>query len=392
MDKQTAAAAPVAVLGIDVGKTSHWACALTAGGEVAFSGPLPNRAEGIDGLLERAGRQALVVVDQLRNVGLLAVRRAQLAGNAVAYLPGLAMSRARDMLPGAAKTDRIDAEVIARAALGMPGALRAVPAEDGLTASLRALSARREASARARNAEVNRLRAGLLELDPALEAAVDPSRRWQLAAIAEFGSPAAAAAAGTRAWRQVAERAHGAPREASDALLGAMRECDEAGRGGTAAEALALGMAARNALALGDQVDELDREIGALLAGDETYRCLLTVPGVGPKAAAALVTLVDISMFRSHDELASYCGLAPADRRSGTSVRSSSAQRGGNKRLKDVMIFSCLSLLGSEGRYTDYYRACRARGMGHNKALKATARKRLKVIYAIMRDKVPYRA
>ena len=30
--------------------------------------------------------------------------------------------------------------------------------------------------------------------------------------------------------------------------------------------------------------------------------------------------------------------------------------------------------------------------MRHNKALKAVARKRLKVIYAIMRDRVPYRA
>ena len=116
------------------------------------------------------------------------------------------------------------------------------------------------------------------------------------------------------------------------------------------------------------------------------------MPGVGPKAAAALVTLVDISMFRGHDELASYCGLAPADRQSGTSVRSSSAQRGGNKRLKSLLAFSCLSLAKRPGRYSDCYRACRAKGMGHNKALKATARKRLKVIFAIMCDKVPYRA
>ena len=31
-----------------------------------------------------------------------------------------------------------------------------------------------------------------------------------------------------------------------------------------------------------------------------------------------------------------------------------------------------------------------ARGMRHNKALKAVARKRLRVIYAVMRDQVPY--
>ena len=37
-------------------------------------------------------------------------------------------------------------------------------------------------------------------------------------------------------------------------------------------------------------------------------------------------------------------------------------------------------------------RSCRGRGMCHGEALKAVARKRLKVIYAIMRDKVPYTA
>ena len=42
-------------------------------------------------------------------------------------------------------------------------------------------------------------------------------------------------------------------------------------------------------------------------------------------------------------------------------------------------------------RYGEYYRACRARGMGHGRALKAVARKRLRAIYAVMRDRVPYR-
>lgn len=61
----------------------------------------------------------------------------------------------------------------------------------------------------------------------------------------------------------------------------------------------------------------LAREIAALvadsLAGNEVYGCLLTVLGIGPKTAAALVTSVDISMFRGHDEPAGYCGVALAD-------------------------------------------------------------------------------
>ena len=48
------------------------------------------------------------------------------------------------------------------------------------------------------------------------------------------------------------------------------------------------------------------------------------------------------------------------------------------------------ALARSDNRFGDFYRKCRDRGMPHGKALKAVARKRLKVIYAIMRDQVPY--
>lgn len=116
------------------------------------------------------------------------------------------------------------------------------------------------------------------------------------------------------------------------------------------------------------------------------------MPGIGPKTAAALVTSIDISAFRGHDELASYCGVAPSDRRSGSSIRSTSPQHGGNRQLKNLLIFSCNSLIGTDNRFGRYYGECRARGMRHGKALKAVARKRLKVIYAIMRDAVPYAA
>lgn len=72
------------------------------------------------------------------------------------------------------------------------------------------------------------------------------------------------------------------------------------------------------------------------------------------------------------------------------SANSVSSSPEGNKRLKNLLIFSCLSLARSAGEFGRHYRACRARGMRHTCALKATARKRLKVIYAVMRDGRPY--
>lgn len=380
---------PAAYLGIDVGKSRHSACALDAAGNVVFRTDLDNGPDEIDRLLERAGEGALVVVDQKRNIGALVLARAHALGRRCAYLPGYAEKRARDMMPGIAKTDAIDAEVIARTAMGMPQALRPIAAEDAAARSLRALSSQREYAVSSRTRAKNRLRAVLLEADPGLERAVDPSSPWQMAALAELGGAPGCSAAGWDAFSDAARRA-GAPTERARELWEALDASARSGRGAGEGEDVSVRMLAREISALDSDVAELDGLIGAALAGDEVYESLLTIPGIGPKTAAALVTTVDISLFRSHHELASYCGVAPADSRSGTSIRSTSPQRGGNKQLKNLLIFSCNSLVGTGNRFGRYYDECRARGMRHNKALKAVARKRMKVVYAIMRDAVPY--
>ncbi|MBT9760286.1 transposase [Collinsella aerofaciens] len=290
---------PAAVLGLDVGKSSHWACLVDRDGEVLASAPVRNRETELDALFASAPAGTLVVVDQFRNIGSLAVRRARAAGLGVAYLPGLAASRAAGLFAGEAKTDERDAAVIARTALGVPDSLSGVPGRGEALEAARALSSQRDHVVACATRDKNRLRAVLLESCPALEAAVDLSdRRW------------------------------------------------------------------------------LE---------------LLTVPGIGPRTAAQLAVSVDIGRFPDHDHLASYCGIAPRVRSSGTSVRSVGASRRGDARLKSLLIFSCNSLVRSSGRYGEYYRACRARGMGHGRALKAVARKRLRAIYAVMRDRVPYR-
>lgn len=290
---------PAAMLGLDVGKSSHWACLIDRDGEVLASAPVRNREAELDALFASAPAGTLVVVDQFRNIGSLAVRRARAAGLGVAYLPGLAASRAAGLFAGEAKTDERDAAVIARTALGVPDSLSGVPGRGEALEAARALSSQRDHVVACATRDKNRLRAVLLESCPALEAAVDLSdRRW------------------------------------------------------------------------------LE---------------LLTVPGIGPRTAAQLAVSVDIGRFPDHDHLASYCGIAPRVRSSGTSVRSVRASRRGDARLKSLLIFSCNSLVRSSGRYGECYRACRARGMGHGRALKAVARKRLRAIYAVMRDRVPYR-
>ena len=188
-------------LGIDVGKSFHWAIGLDASGEIAINRRLENRADDVDALLDEAGEGALVVVDQKNNIGSLVVRRCRARGVDVGYMPGKTMKQARDMFPGTAKSDRIDAEVIARTALGMRRVVLPIAETDDLGASVSLLSSQLAYATRRATMARNRLHAVLLESDPAFEAACDLSSAWQLSAMAGLGGAAGIAAAGRRRYR-----------------------------------------------------------------------------------------------------------------------------------------------------------------------------------------------
>ena len=115
------------------------------------------------------------------------------------------------------------------------------------------------------------------------------------------------------------------------------------------------------------------------------------MPGVGAITCATFVAEVgDASRFSSSAKLASYAGLSPKVRQSGKSVNSVSKPRGGNRRLKRVLVLSASKsiLFCEESRR--YYDRKRAEGRCYNSAITALARKRLDVMYAMLRDGRPY--
>lgn len=378
-----------AVLALDVGKASHWACLVTREGEVAVNRPVANSEQDLDKLFAQVGRETLVVVDQARNIGALAIRRARMAGLEVAYLPGIAAHGAAKLFAGDAKTDERDAMVIAKTALGIPDALLPAPRENAQLEAARSMAAQRNHMVTCATRDKNRLRSILLESCPSFEALADLSDPHWINMLERLGGPWGIADAGKAAMGATTRGADRAKMDTSwDAIATSTRppECM------VEAENPQVMMLARRIREASAEAGELDARIAAMLAGDDTYGCLLTVPGIGPRTASELVISIDIADFPDHHHLASYCGIAPRNRQSGTSISSVSASRQGNRRLKNLLIFSCNSLARSKNRFGDYYRRCRDRGMCHGEALKAVARKRIKVIYAIMRDKVPYSA
>ena len=102
-------------IGLDIGKTEHFADVLDEAGSPLFARAVANDEADIEALIARAeslGSPALVV-DQPGSLARLVLAVAARRGVPVAYVPGLVMRRAADLYPGESKTDRRDAFVLA---------------------------------------------------------------------------------------------------------------------------------------------------------------------------------------------------------------------------------------------------------------------------------------
>ena len=73
---------------------------------------------------------------------------------------------------------------------------------------------------------------------------------------------------------------------------------------------------------------------------------LTSIPGVGFRTAIKILTIIgDGTAFATAAHLASYAGLAPVTRRSGSSIRGESHSRRGNHALKNALFLSAFAAL-----------------------------------------------
>lgn len=274
-------------IGIDVGKSEHWATALSRDGQKVLDKALPNDEDRLREVYQRlqAKGQVLVVVDQPATIGALAVAVAQDMGITVGYLPGLSMRRIADLTPGSAKTDAKDAAVIAQAARTMPHTLRAVSTSDEDAAALSMLTGFDLDLARQVNQTANRIRGLYTQIHPALEAVVGPWLEHDavLEVIAAWPTPADLKRAG-KARIDARLKKHGCRRHATWAgqIVSALKH-QTVVVAGTDAAATVLPHLARQLIALHAQRADVAAQVETLVQAHPLYQVLTSMPGIrGP--------------------------------------------------------------------------------------------------------------
>ena len=162
--------------GLDVGKSLHHLCALTADGTRVFDCRVNNDETELRAVLTQLQQRGpvLLVVDQPAGIGALPLAVARHLGVDVAYLPGLAMRRIAEVHPGQAKTDARDAHVIADAARTLPHTLRRASVSDAALAELTVLLGYDDDLTNETTRLTNRARDLLMNISPALERALGP--------------------------------------------------------------------------------------------------------------------------------------------------------------------------------------------------------------------------
>ena len=374
-------------LGIDVGKTEHHATALTAEGTVVHDKTLPQSESKIRALLDALRAEhgpVLVLVDQPKTIGALVITVAQDLGIEVAYLPGLTMRRVADLHQGQAKTDARDAFIIADTAR----TLRGITVAEENIAELAMLCGFDDDLAAQLTQVRNRLRGFLTQIHPALERALGPrlGHTAVITLLTRYPSPARLRAAG-RGHVRVLLKKH-APRLAeklTEEIFTALTEQTVTVTGTTAAEKI-IGRLAQQLAQLSAQQAEIETEILTVVDAHPLTQVLTSMPGVGVRTAARILTEVVGKNFKDATHLASYTDIAPVTRRSGSSIRGESPSRRGNETLKRALFLSAFASINASPASRAYYDRKRAQGKRHNQAIIALARRRTDVLYAMLRD------
>ena len=146
---------------------------------------------------------------------------------------------------------------------------------------------------------------------------------------------------------------------------------------------------------LDEAIAGLDRAIAKMAQKDEAARRLMSIPGVGPIIASAMVANVqDASGFAGPREFAAFLGLTPKQNSSGGKQRLGRISKMGNRYLRKLLVVGAHAVLFHREPHTDPLRMWAKKLIEKkpfNLVAVALANKMARIAFAILRGKTSYR-
>ncbi len=158
----------------------------------------------------------------------------------------------------------------------------------------------------------------------------------------------------------------------------------------------ALAPLVRQIEAIDAEIEAIDEEIKALVKADETVRRLMTIPGVGPITASAIVaTVQETSAFANGREFAAFLGLTPRQNSSGGKERLGRITKMGDRTLRRLLVIGAMSTIRwsrSKENFADSWLGQIIARKPIKLAAVALANKMARIVWAVMTREETYRA
>lgn len=375
--------------GTDAGKAAHHCTVIDTDGTKVLSRRVPNNEPE---LLELIGDVLALAedcpvtwaVDLNAGGGALLIALLTSHGQRLLYIPGRTVHHASRGYRGDGKTDAKDAYVIADQAR-MRRDLQPLQEWDEIAVDLKILTARRYDLAADRTRAINRMRAQL----PALERTFDyAASKGALVLLTGYQTPAGLRRIGPArlaAWLKN-RKVRGAQAMADAAVAAA--QAQHTAVAGECTAAAVVNSLARAVLALDDEIAGIDAQIAVRFREHRDADVVLSMPGMGPLLGAEFIACTggDMDAFGSAGRLAGVAGLAPVPRDSGRISGNMRRPHRYHRRLLRVFYLSAQIAARFCPTSKAFYDRKRAEGKSHKQAILALARRRLDVLWALIRD------
>ena len=143
-------------------------------------------------------------------------------------------------------------------------------------------------------------------------------------------------------------------------------------------------------------LENIDKELDDIIKNDprlkEIYELSTSVPGIGKITALSLICYTnEFNSYHTGKQLACYCGVAPFEHSSGSSVRGKTrVSHMANKPLKRLLYLGAMAAIKSNGELKAYYVRKVSEGKNKMSVLNAIRNKMVLRLTAVIKRGTPY--